>query len=106
MSPRKRRTRVNRHFKIDHELNPAERETYLAYLREPPTTIDRAHAWLAERGHPSFSRSAVARHRRHYLEGVSERERMVHAAADFARVAEAGEYDPDVMVAGLTIRHE
>ena len=106
MPQRKRRPRVNRHFKIDDHLPPADREAYLAYLREPRTTIELAHAWLRGRGHGGFSRSAVARHRRHYLEGLLRREAMVAASNHLARLAEAGEYDPDTMMAGVTARHE
>src|SRR5438876_467072 len=43
MPPRRRRPRVNRHFKIDHALSPDDREAYLAFLREPRNTIDLAH---------------------------------------------------------------
>jgi hypothetical protein len=49
MPPRRRRPRVNRHFKIDHELRPGDREAYLAHLREPRITIDLAHAWLRDK---------------------------------------------------------
>jgi hypothetical protein len=63
-----RRPRSNRHYRIDHELSPADREAYLAYLREPRTTNKSAHAWLVARGYATFSESAVARHKRFYLE--------------------------------------
>ena len=64
----RRRPRSNRHYRIDHELSPADREAYLAYLREPRTTNKSAHAWLVARGYATFSESAVARHKRFYLE--------------------------------------
>src|SRR5437667_105638 len=73
MPQRRRRPRVNRHFKIDHTLSPDDREAYLAFLREPRNTIDLAHAWLAGKGYRALSRSAVARHRRHYLETYQRR---------------------------------
>ena len=77
MPARKRRPPVARHYKIDG-LPPPVLAEYLDLLRDPRTTIDAAHAWLADRGHP-HSRSAVARHRRHFLAGLAERD--AHAAA-------------------------
>ena len=68
MSQRNRRPPVNRHFKIDLVLKPADREAYDEVLRQPATTVDTAHAWLRERGYVNVSRSAVARHKRLFLE--------------------------------------
>lgn len=67
----RRRPRRNHHFRVDDELKSADREPYLAYLREPRATNKSAHAWLAARGY-TFSESAVARHMRHVLEGTGE----------------------------------
>src|SRR3954454_23934540 len=67
VTPR-RRPRQNRHYRIDHELTPQDREAYLAYLGEPRTTNKSAHVWLVARGYATFSESAVARHKRFYLE--------------------------------------
>jgi len=70
--PARRRPRQNRHFRIDHELTPEDLAAYRGYLGEPRTTNKSAHAWLVARGYTTFSESAVARHMRHYLEGVAE----------------------------------
>src|SRR5881296_3059581 len=104
MPPRKRRPRVNRHFKIDDVLPAHDREDYLAFLREPPTTIDLAHAWLATKGYRDFSRSAVARHRRHYLESCERNEAALRQAQAFARLATSGGA-PD-FIAGAMLQAE
>jgi hypothetical protein len=104
--PPRRRPRVNRHFKIDHELGPEDREAYLAHLREPRSTIDLAHAWLAERGYRSFSRSAVARHRRHYLEAVHRREEVAEAANQFAAMGREGRFSAEGLIAGMAAQSE
>ena len=101
MPARRRRPRVNRHYKIDHDLRPADRDAYLALLREPRTTIDSAHAWLAEKGYRNFSRSAVARHRRHYLEGFDRRDQLVAAAQHYAEMAREGTFSADAVTAGM-----
>jgi hypothetical protein len=106
MPPRRRRPRVNRHFKIDHELRPGDREAYLAHLREPRITIDLAHAWLRDKGYCSFSRSAVARHRRHYLEGFARREEAAHAAAQYAAIARQGGFSADGLILGMAAKSE
>ena len=104
--PDRRRARVNRHFKIDDVLPAPDREAYLAFLREPGTTIDLARAWLAERDYRDFSRSAVARHRRQYLESFRQREEIVVAARHYGDLARAGEFNLDQIVSGLAARHE
>ena len=101
-----RRPRVNRHFRIDDELRPDDREGYLAFLREPGNTIDLSRDWLAEHGYRDVSRSAVARHRRHYLESFRRREELVDATRHYAHLAKAGGFDTDAIVAGLAARHE
>jgi hypothetical protein len=85
--PKPRRPRVNRHYKIDNDLRFDDRGPYVAHLRDPRTTIDLAHAWLADHG---FSRSAVARHRRHYLERREREEASLRQAQAFARFAASG----------------
>jgi hypothetical protein len=104
--PRRRRPRVNRHFKIDHDLRPEDRDAYLARLREPRTTIDVAHAWLAEHGYRGFSRSAVARHRRHYLEAFERRERIADAAMQFAALARDGRFSAEGLILGMAAQSE
>ena len=104
--PRRRRPRINRHYKIDHALPPDEREAYLAFLREPPTTIDLAHAWLADRGHRTFSRSAVARHRRHSLEAIERRQQAADAAVQFAALARDGQLPADALIVGMAAQSE
>ena len=106
MPPRRRRPRVNRHFKIDHALSPDDREAYLAFLREPRNTIDLAHAWLAGKGYRALSHSAVARHRRHYLETYQRRELVADATAHFAHLARDGRFSADALIAGLAARSE
>ena len=106
MPPRRRRPRVNRHFKIDHELRPGDREAYLTHLREPRSTIDLAHAWLRDKGYSSFSRSAVARHRRHYLEGFGRREEAAHAAAQYAAIARHAGFSADGLILGMAAKSE
>lgn len=95
MSKGQRRPRRNRHFRIDEELKPADREAYLAYLREPRTTNKSAHAWLVERGYATFSESAVARHMRHYLEGTQGQRLSEQFALRYLDLAQKGQVSPD-----------
>ena len=99
-----RRPRRNRHFKIDHVLSPPDREAYLAFLREPPTTVDIAHAWLKEHGYTTVSRSAVARHKRLLLERDEEHDRTLRTAAAYARLA--GSPGAPDLAAGAMLRAE
>ena len=102
---RKRRPPVARHFKVDQELSAGHREVYFALLRQPPTTVDAAHAWLAEHGY-TFSRSAVARHRRQYLTDhrrqIETTEALRHCA-DLSRPAAPGQPAPEVPFAAATL---
>jgi hypothetical protein len=84
---RQRRPRRNRHYRIDHELTPADREAYLAYLLEPRTTNRSAHAWLVARGYTTFSESAVARHKRFYLERFTPDAEAMARAKQWAMLA-------------------
>jgi hypothetical protein len=104
MPPRPRRPRVNRQFKIDHVLAPADLEAYRAFLREPCTTVDTAHAWLKERGYRAVSRSGVARHKRLLLGRDEEHDRELRTAAAYARLAGAPGA-PD-LAAGAMLRAE
>ena len=87
MSQRKRRPPVNRHFKIDLVLSPADRQAYEAFLREPAATVDTAHAWLTARGYANLSRSAVARHKRLFLEKEEAHAAALRKANAYARLA-------------------
>src|SRR5687768_12740739 len=87
MSKRKRRPRVNRHFKIDLVLGPSDREAYRMFLREPGTTVVTAHAWLKARGYATISASAVARHKRVFLEREDEHAAAMRKAEAYARLA-------------------
>src|SRR2546423_1164073 len=106
MAPRRRRPRTNRHFKIDHVLPLSDRDTYLTFLRDPRTTVDTAHAWLAERGYCDFSRSAVARHKRHYLEHLLEHRKAMDLARQYAVMAEGGQIGAMGLSAGAVLRVE
>ena len=103
MSKQKRRPRANRHFRIDHELRPEDRAAYLAYLREPQTTIKSAHAWLAGRGYADFSESAVARHMRHSLAGFEQQRAAEQFSLHLAELAgrEGGDY---ALLRGAVVR--
>jgi hypothetical protein len=87
MSERKRRARRNRHYRIDHELKAEDLAAYRAYLREPRTTNKSAHAWLVAQGYVTFSESAVARHKRHYLDQVHDERRATERAREWALLA-------------------
>lgn len=106
MPPRPRRPRLSRHFKIDHELGPAESDEYHALLRDPRTTVDSAHAWLLGRGHRGISRSAVARHKCHFLRTLAEQRQATDTAERFARLASSGELPPAALVSGAAARAE
>jgi hypothetical protein len=106
-SARKRRPPVNRHFKIEHVLPPPVLAEYLDHLREPGTTVDTAHTWLNKRGFGGrFSRSAVARHKRHYLEGVESQRQAQESARMFALLAANPKYSNDNMLAGALLGAE
>ena len=65
--PKRRSFKTVRHSVIDHLLAAAGgRDEYEALLLDPRTTAEDARAWLASRGH-EVSKSAVDRHRRHFL---------------------------------------
>ena len=70
---RKRRPPAARHFKIDALVPRDVLPDYEALLLDPRTTVDAAHAWLTARG-LACSRSAVARHRRHFLATAQQRD--------------------------------
>lgn len=86
IAPRRRRPRTVFHYKVDEDLAPADRQPYLALLRDPRTRIEDAHRWLLERGYAA-SRSAVARHRRRVLAGEAEHQAGMARALAFARLA-------------------
>ena len=87
MQERKRRPRRNRHYRIDHELTAEDLAAYCDYLREPRTTNKSAHAWLVAHGYTTFSESAVARHKRHYLEQTHDDRRAMDNARQWAELA-------------------
>ena len=103
MSKKKRRPRANRHFRIDHELRPEDRAAYLAFLREPQTTIKSAHAWLAGRGYADLSESAVARHMRHSLAGFEQQRAAEQFSLHLAELAgrEGGDH---ALLRGAVVR--
>ena len=106
MPERKRRARRNRHFRIDHELSGDDLVAYREYLREPRTTNKSAHAWLVARGYTSFSESAVARHKRHYLEQVHEDRQAMDQARQWALLARDVRKDGGDIVDGAVILSE
>ena len=106
MSERKRRARRNRHYRIDHELDAKDLAAYHDYLREPRTTNKSAHAWLVDRGYTTFSESAVARHKRHYLEQVHEDRRAMDNARQWAQLARDVRKDGGDVVDGAVILSE
>jgi hypothetical protein len=95
---------VNRHFKIDRLLTPADLSAYHAFLREPAATVDTAHAWLIGRGYTMVSRSAVARHKRLLLERDEKHARALRSAEAYARLA--GAPDAPDLAAGAMLRAE
>ena len=98
MPQRKRRARRNRHYRIDHELEAKDLVAYQDYLREPRTTNKSAHAWLVGRGYTTFSESAVARHRRHYLEQDHENRQATDQARRWTLLArDARQHGGDVV---------
>jgi hypothetical protein len=103
MSKRQRRARRNRHFRIDEELKATDRTSYLAYLREPRTTNKSAHAWLVARGYTTFSESAVARHKRHALEGFEEQREAHRFALRLAEMS-GGDLSSETFLRGAILR--
>jgi hypothetical protein len=106
MQERKRRPRRNRHYRIDHELTADDLTAYCDHLREPRTTNKSAHAWLVARGYASFSESAVARHKRHYLEQVHDNRQAMDSARQWAQLARDVRKDGGDVVDGAVILHE
>ena len=106
MQERKRRARRNRHYRIDHELTAEDLTAYCDYLREPRTTNKSAHAWLVAHGCATFSESAVARHKRHYLEQTHEDRRARDNARQWAELARDVRKDGGDVVDGAVILHE
>jgi hypothetical protein len=106
MSERKRRARRNRHYRIDHELKAEDLKAYRDLLREPRTTNRSAHAWLVARGYTDFSESAVARHKRHFLEQVHENRRGIDNAREWALLARDVRKDGGDIVDGAVILME
>lgn len=106
MPERQRRPRRNRHYRIDHELTPQDLAAYREYLREPRTTNKSAHAWLVARGYSTFSESAVARHRRHFLEQRAERDESLEQARQWAHLARDVRRDGGDVVDGAVILTE
>ena len=96
--PRRRRPRQNRHFRIDHELKAEDLAAYRSYLGEPRTTIKSAHAWLVARGYTTFSESAVARHMRHFLEGVREQRTAEQFALRCVELRQGGKGGGDALL--------
>lgn len=90
MSQRQRRSRMNRHFRIDEDLSSDDLAAYRAYIAEPRTTNQSAHAWLIARGYTTFSGSAVARHRRHALEAAAAEAKSIDLARQFTALARTG----------------
>jgi hypothetical protein len=100
----RRRPRRNRHFRIDDELKPSDLEAYLAYLREPRTTNTSAHAWLVARGYSTFSESAVARHKRFYLERFADEAEALERARQWAILArDAPQAGGDLVAGAVTL---
>jgi hypothetical protein len=106
MSQRKRRPRVNRHFRIDDDLSPADLSAYRAYLVEPRTTNKSAHAWLVAKGYTTFSESAVARHKRFYLERFAHEAQSMERAKQWAALARDTPSDGGDVVAGAVVLSE
>ena len=100
MSPRRRRPPVNRRFKIDLLLKPADLDAYRSFLSVTATTVETAHAWLKERGYLAISRSAVARHKRLYLEQEATHAAHLRSARAYARVA-GSPHAPDLLGGAL-----
>jgi hypothetical protein len=104
MPKQTRRPRRNRHYRIDDELKPADLEAYLAYLREPRTTNTSAHAWLVARGYVNISESAVARHKRFYLERFAEEAAALERARHWAILArDAPRAGGDLVAGAVTL---
>ena len=102
----RRRPRQNRHYRIDHELKPDDLAAYRAYLREPRTTNKSAHAWLVGRGYTTFSESAVARHKRHFLALRAGEEQSLERARQWSDLAREVRGDGGDVVDGAVILTE
>ena len=101
-----RRPRRNRHYRIDQELTAKDLSDYRDYLREPRTTNKSAHAWLVARGYTTFSESAVARHKRHFLEQRAERDQSLEQARQWALMARDVRRDGGDVVDGAVVLTE
>jgi hypothetical protein len=88
-----RRARPNVFLRIDRILSPEDRVAYEALIGDPRTTNEAALAWLKEHGY-SASDSAVARHRRRFidmLDNVRESARVASEIVQITRVPGAAQ---------------
>jgi hypothetical protein len=84
------RRRARKPFTVDLLLTPEHRTEYLAFLADGRTTLEKAIAWLKERGYDTLSWGAVYRHRKKFLDGTEEVRRWAAVAAHVAAAAEQG----------------
>ena len=76
-------------FKVEQVLSPEHLKEYQELLKDPRTTVKKAHAWLVERGY-RVGYAAVGRHRRRFDEDVVSMRKTAMLAEHFAEASKAG----------------
>ena len=78
-----------RRFKVEQILSPEDLKEYQALLKDPRTTVKKAHAWLTARGY-RVGYAAVGRHRRRFDEDVVAVRKTAMLAEHFAEASRGG----------------
>jgi hypothetical protein len=76
-------------FKVEQILSPQHLKEYQELLKDPRTTIKKAHAWLLERGY-KIGYAAVGRHRRRFDEDVVAVRKTAMLAEHFSDASRGG----------------
>lgn len=76
-------------YKVEQILSPEHLREYEALLRDPRTTVMKAHTWLAERGY-KVGYAAVGRHRRRFDRDVQSVRKTAMLAEHFAHASKTG----------------
>jgi hypothetical protein len=76
-------------FKVEQVLSPEDLKEYQELLRDPRTTVRKAHAWVTARGY-HIGYAAVGRHRRRFDEDVVAVRKTAMLAEHFADASRGG----------------
>jgi ElaB/YqjD/DUF883 family membrane-anchored ribosome-binding protein len=88
MPPSGYRKSVTR-YKVERVLSPQHLKEYQEVLKDPRTTVKKAHAWVVERGY-KVGYAAIGRHRRRFDEDVVAVRKTAMLAEHFADASRGG----------------